>query len=197
MSHFRKALAPLRSAHQHAGSPQHLEYHAHMSTTYTDIFYIRSIYKYINIYKYISIMCSCRPRSLSLAQLWEAGGGGSPHHVPGQPSGEHGKTAQEGGAEKWSWGASASPVAQCSTFLPLYKQERKERSSLPSVVAHTCNPSRNRRGQDTIAIASSRSGGPYPVSTVMSRLARATQADPVSNKIKNKIWLPSPSQGFG
>lgn len=80
VSHFRKALASLRSAHQHVGSPQHLEYHAHMSTTYTDIFYIRSLYKYINIYKYISIMCSCRPRSLSLAQLWEARG--DPQHVP-------------------------------------------------------------------------------------------------------------------
>lgn len=41
-----------------------------------------------------------------------------------------------------------APIAQCSTFLPLYKQERKERSSLPSVVAHTCNPSRSLGGQE-------------------------------------------------
>lgn len=72
--------------------------------------------------------------------------------MPGQPSGEHGKTAQEGGAEKWSWGASASPVAQCATFLPLYKQERKERSSLPSVVAHTCNPSRSREAKTPLQL---------------------------------------------
>lgn len=123
MSHFRKALAPLRSAHQHAGSPQHLEYHAHMSTTYTDIFYIRSIYKYINIYKYKSIMCSCRPRSLCLAQLWEARG--NPHHVPGQHSREHGETAQKGGARKWSWGASACPHSSV-LYIPAPLQKRKK-----------------------------------------------------------------------
>lgn len=86
-----------------------------------------------------------------------------------------------------------APIAQCSTFLPLYKQERKERSSLPSVVAHTCNPSRSLGGQEHHCNCKSEVRWSLPVSTVMSRLARATQADPVSNKIKNKIWLPSPS----
>lgn len=41
-----------------------------------------------------------------------------------------------------------APIAQCSTFLPVYKKERKKRSSLPSVVAHTCNPSRSLGGQE-------------------------------------------------
>lgn len=147
MSHFRKALAPLRSAHQHAGSPQHLEYHAHMSTTYTDIFYIRSIYKYINIYKYISIMCSCRPRSLSLAQLWEARGE-SPSCAWATLQRAWRNSARGWGQEVELGCLSLPPIAQCSTFLPLYKKERRKRSSLPSVVAHTCNPSRSLGSQE-------------------------------------------------
>lgn len=45
---------------QHAGPITYLEHHAHSPTIYTDIFYIRSIYKiYKYIYTYISILCIC------------------------------------------------------------------------------------------------------------------------------------------
>lgn len=94
-SHFRKELAPLRLPTSMQAHLAILEYHAHMSTIYTDI----SIYDlYINIYTYISIACTCRPRSLGLAQLWEA------RRSPGRASGKFYEEQKEILQQHWGGG---------------------------------------------------------------------------------------------
>lgn len=44
-------------------TPPSLEYHAHMSTIYTDIFYILSLYKYIYVHIYRVYLQAWKPQS--------------------------------------------------------------------------------------------------------------------------------------
>lgn len=90
-----------------------------------------------------------------------------------------------------------APIAQCSTFLLVYKKERKKNSSLPSVVAHTCNPSRSLGGQEHHCNCKFKVRWSLPGLHGDKQASQGYTADPVSKKIRNKIWLPSPSQGFG
>lgn len=69
------------------------EHRAHTRLPYTQIYSIYDLYINIYTHTYISVACTCRPRSLGLAQLWETRK--SPGRTSGQLYPEQGKSLQQ------------------------------------------------------------------------------------------------------
>lgn len=112
MSHFRKELALLHSSSPACrfSSPP-LEHHAHTSTIFTDISYIRSLYKYIytHVHIYRVHLQAQKPTSCPAVGVWEESWSYFWAALPG--AGRKLTTAQEDGARWESWGDSACPYS--------------------------------------------------------------------------------------
>lgn len=129
--------APLCSPACRLSSPS-LAHHAHVSTIYTDIFYIRSIYKYIytHIHIYRVHLQAQKPSACpvvggqeeSWSYFWAA--------LPG--AGRKLTTGQEEGPVGGRVGVTQfAPTAQCPAFLPHPQPhpQNKRIPGLPGVVS--------------------------------------------------------------
>lgn len=140
---------------------------------YTQIYPIYDLYINIYTHTYISIACTCRPRSLGLAQLW--GARKSPGHASGRLYREQGESSQQhkrmppGGRVGVT---QLATTAQCPAFLP-HPPKQENTWLAGGSGTHLSSQSLGDRGR-TIFV-SLRSGGPHLVSMVVSfRLAGAT-----------------------